>query len=769
MRRTVGRQARSLTWLRLGALTAGVVLVAVGVGVGVLHGRSDRQTLDRRLHVEARQRAAAIVDYFDRAADVMLLSAQNPAFGNFYDLPGTREQKLVDGNAALEEAAAALAYMVRLYPDSIGEVCFIDAHGAENARVVRTVRADVEDLSSNESANPFFAPTIALGQGQVYQARPYVSPDTGEWVISNSTVIPGPVGSNRAMIHFEVTLRSFAVMSQSAPDGTAYLIVDADTGAVISDSRDPQRFGAPLGQPDNHGFVDLVGLDSGVRTIGDRRVAFEHIKSTASNANNWLIVASSPALAGGLFDDFGPSTWIPLLAGLMLMAFAIASFRGYQHWLKMAALSDPLTRLPNRNMFADRVQQALLANKRSGTDLAVLVLDIDRFKEINDTLGHHCGDELLMAIGPRIQTALRQSDTVARLGGDEFAILLPSVEGASHALEVAERILACLRDPFAVGGLSLDAEASMGIAIAPSHGEDFNELLQHAEVAMYVAKKSRVGVSLYDIALDTYNPARLSMLSELRRAIEDDELELYYQPKIILANQELYGAEALLRWNHPERGLVMPDEFIPFAEHTALIGPLTEWVINRAMTDVRRWLDRGRAVIVSVNVSTHSLLDHRLCATVQEILDRHNVPSRLLMIEITETAIMTDPAKAREVLIALDALGVELSIDDFGTGYSSLAYLRTLPVHELKIDRSFVMSMRSQNGDAVIVRSVIDLGRNLGLRVIAEGVEDADTRERLLANGCEIGQGYLWSRPVPVVGIEALLDLQPVLTSPAGD
>jgi diguanylate cyclase (GGDEF)-like protein len=753
--------------LRLGALLAGVALLAVGLGVGILRGRADRQSLDRRLADEAHTRLDAIHDEFVRARDVLLLSAQNPAFVEFYEqLSGTRDEKLKAGSFQLDEVNSALAYLVHLHPDSIAEVSFIDANGAENARVVRGVQATPADLSLNETGSSFFAPTIALGQGQVYQAQPHLSPDSNDWVVSSSTVIPGPVGANRAILHVEATLRSLASLPQAALEGIAYLIVDADTGAVISDSRDPQRFSAPLGDPGNRSFVDLVAsrVDSGVSTFGNRRAAFERMKNTTTNANDWYIVASGPALAAGLADNFGPSTLIPMAAGLIMIAFALASFRGYQHWLKVAALSDPLTRLPNRNMFADRVQQALLANKRSGADLAVLVLDLDRFKEINDTLGHHCGDELLMAIGPRIQTALRQSDTVARLGGDEFAILLPTVEGPSHALEVAQRILACLREPFVVGELSLDIEASIGIAVAPFHGEDFNELLQHADIAMYVAKNSHVGASLYDTALDTYNPARLSMLGELRRAIEEDELELYYQPKITLANQKLYGVEALLRWNHPQRGLVMPDEFIPFAEHTALIGPLTDWVINQAMADVRRWLDHGREVIVSVNVSTHSLLDQRLCDTVREILERHSVPSRLLMIEITETAIMTDPAQAREVLVALDALGVELSIDDFGTGYSSLAYLRTLPVHELKIDRSFVMNMCSQTGDAVIVRSVIDLGRNLGLRVIAEGVEDVDARDQLLANGCEIGQGYLWSRPVPRVGIEAMLDLQPVAT-----
>ena len=737
---------------------AGVVLVGASVGLIIVNGRAAAPALDRELLRDDRKHVEAINEYFDRARDLMLLQAQNPAFADFYKSPGGRTDKIADGNPYLEDAVQSLAYLESLYQGRIGEICFIDHSGAENARLVRQERAAINDLSLNESANPFFVPTFDLGVGRVYQAAAYISPDTHDLVISNSTVLPGMPDGQEAIVHFEVSMASFADISSDP--SIRFLIVDAATGTTIADSSRSAASGPGGTADESDSFAELAksGRDAGVATVGNLRVAFEHRIRTQSNANDWYIIAASPALDAGLASYLGARTLVLVGAAFALFVLALASFRSYQRRLEQAAVTDALTSLPNRNLLCDNVKQALTARRRHGGEVAVLVIDLDRFKEVNDTLGHHCGDQLLVAIGPRIRSVLRDGDTIARLGGDEFGLLLPGIHGSAEAVDVANRILARLSEPFQINDLALEVEASIGIAVAPQHGDDYTELLQHADTAMYVAKLSGLGASLYDTALDPHDQRRLSMLSDLRRALDNDELVLHYQPKTLLPTDDVRGVEALVRWNHPQLGLTMPDDFIPYAEHTSLIQPLTDWVIERAIKDIRTWLDAGREISVSINVSARSLHDNRLCESIAAQLERHAVPSRLLIVEITETAIMTEPVKAREVLVALNAMGVELSIDDFGTGHSSLAYLTSLPIHELKIDKSFVTHMCSRSDDAVIVRSVIDLGHNLGLRVVAEGVEDGGTREQLVEAGCLMAQGYLWSRPLALGDLNLWLD-----------
>src|SRR6266508_2170354 len=413
------------------------------------------------------------------------------------------------------------------------------------------------------------------------------------------------------------------------------------------------------------------------------------------------------------------------------------------------ALHDPLTALPNRTLLRDRTGQAIRQADRELVPAALLLLDLDRFKEVNDTLGHHYGDPLLVQVGQRLQAALRAVDTVARLGGDEFAVLLPRIETSEGAVAVARKLQAALEEPFLLEGLSLDVEASIGLAIYPEHGNDPEELLQHADIAMYAAKETHAGFMLFDPSLDQHSPRKLALLAELRRAIEHDQLVLHYQPKIDAHTGQILGVEALVRWQHPTHGLIPPVEFIPLAERTGLIGPLTNYVLDAALHQCRAWRQAGHELSVAVNVSARRLLDLEIPDEVAGLLARWEVPARLLVVEITESTIMTDPEHALQILGRLNQMGVQLSIDDFGTGYSSMAYLKELPVHELKVDRSFVSQMISNTSGAVIVRSTVDLGRNLGLRVVAEGVEDQATRQELDAMGCDAIQGFYVSRPVP--------------------
>ena len=413
------------------------------------------------------------------------------------------------------------------------------------------------------------------------------------------------------------------------------------------------------------------------------------------------------------------------------------------------ALHDILTGLANRALFRDRVKQALRVAEREQQTVAVLLMDLDRFKEINDTLGHHHGDIVLQETARRLQATLRETDTIARLGGDEFAMVLPHVPDPAAVVLVADKIRAALRVPFIVQGLTLDVRASIGVAFFPGHGKDVDTLIQRADVAMYLAKTAQSGCEIYAVEKDQYSPSRLALVGELRQAIEHDEFVVHYQPKVDLKSGEVKGVEALLRWDHPLRKMIPPDEFIPLAEHTGLIEPLTTYVINQSLKQISQWREGGLELKVAVNLSTRSLLNAEFPEEVSKALKKWRIPPSSLQLEITEHTILADPARAAGVLSTLSTMGVELSIDDFGTGYSSFVQLRRLPLTELKIDKSFVMNMNVDENDAVIVRSLIELGRNLGLQVVAEGVESEEIWNDLTSLGCDFAQGFYTSRPMP--------------------
>ena len=411
------------------------------------------------------------------------------------------------------------------------------------------------------------------------------------------------------------------------------------------------------------------------------------------------------------------------------------------------ALHDALTGLPNRTLLADRFEQSLRSGTRNSSTTALLLIDLDRFKEVNDTLGHHVGDQLLAQIGPRLAGALRGADTVARLGGDEFAVLLPDVDGLGGALDVASRLRAALAEAFKVEDVELDIDASIGVVISGIHGNDAQTLLQHADIAMYVAKQQKRGVVVYDPESDDHSPERLSLLGQLRRGIERGELFLQYQPKIDLKTREVVGVEALVRWQHPDRGMVPPNDFIPLAEHTGLIGPLTMSVLNMALAQAKVWADGGHHIPVAVNISARNLSDDAFAEKVKALLVKHAVPSGLLEIEVTESAVMLEPEKSARILNELHAIGIRIAIDDFGAGYTSLAQLKNLPISELKIDKSFILTMHSNADDAMIVKSMIDLGHSLKMKVVAEGIETAFALNTLADLQCDIGQGYHLCRP----------------------
>lgn len=429
-----------------------------------------------------------------------------------------------------------------------------------------------------------------------------------------------------------------------------------------------------------------------------------------------------------------------------------------QRILKLA-YEDPLTHLPNRSQFGEALEQGIAAAANAGRSLAILVMDLDRFKYVNDTLGHGVGDHVLRQVADRLRV-LREGEgegCVARLGGDEFALLVGGMN-AEQAMDLARSIIAVLEDPIYFQDQPLDVGTSIGIALYPAHAVDAATLVRNADIAMYVAKRNKTGYTVYDPHYDTSQQEHLSLLGELRQAVERNELRLYFQPKVTLSSSTVTAAEALIRWVHPIRGLVPPSLFIPFAEQTGYIKVLTRWVLEEAIRQSSAWRRQGLNVQVSVNISARDLMNRDLPDVIGALLTEHAVPAAMLCLEITESGFMEDPDHARKVLERLAASGLQLSIDDYGTGYSSLSYLMQMPVNELKIDRSFVSHMGEDGDLATIVRSTIELGHSLGLKVVAEGVEDSQGFAQLRALGCDSAQGYYMSPPLPAEEFRRWLD-----------
>jgi diguanylate cyclase (GGDEF)-like protein len=413
--------------------------------------------------------------------------------------------------------------------------------------------------------------------------------------------------------------------------------------------------------------------------------------------------------------------------------------------LEHQAFFDALTELPNRSLLQDRLRQALAASRRTGEPVALLLLDLNRFKEVNDTFGHAAGDVLLREVAIRLKKEFRETDTLSRLGGDEFSIVLPGND-ATAAQMAARRIIRTLEQPIVVQGQSMEVGASIGIALSPEHGTDPDALLRHADVAMYAAKRQGLGFSLYEPSHDQSSAARLTMTAELRQAIEEHQLVLHYQPQVDVASSHIVGVEALVRWEHPTRGVLPPSEFIPLAEETGLIRPLLTSVLHLALDQSRRIQTTHPDLVMAVNISMRNLVDPGLPDLIERLMVEAGVPAGLLELELTESAIMTDAQRAIEILGRLRSLGVRLTIDDFGTGHSSLAYLHRLPLNCVKIDKSFVTHLRRDESSAAIVRSTIELAHNLKFAVVAEGVEDGAVLDYLAELGCDVAQGYYISR-----------------------
>ncbi len=618
--------------------------------------------------------------------------------------------------------------------------------------------------------------TVIIGE-----LRPVPVPRSGDVadMITISTTfvlalaIVGPI--SLALIAQGVAVLIDDVISRRSPLKIAFNVSQYLVTVFLAHAAFSLVMGEPIFGP--YAIFDPVGFAFGVPAlVGALAAAFTFLVANQALVSTVVALDSgqrvSPifaadlrfqAMTAGVLAVLAPVAAMIVQTQPLMLPMLIAPIAAVHNSARLAvamgrqASHDALTGLANRELFRDRSVRALEESQRAGQSLAIMMIDLDHFKEINDTLGHQVGDELICEVAHRLEGARPEGSTVARLGGDEFAVLLPDIPDLSVAEDVATYLLSVLGKPFSVGGVRLVVQASLGIALAPDHGDDVHTLMRRSDIALYEAKRERARFCAYSNEdEDTHTPQRLTILTDLRSAVEDDQLFLVYQPKIDVASGEVVGVEALVRWNHPTRGIQYPDSFIPLAENTGLISSITFFVIERALRQVRTWQESGIDLSVAVNLSVRHLTDMSLPDRIAVALERWGVAPSKLVIEVTESSIMTDPKRASVVLQQLRRIGVDVSIDDYGTGHASLNYLKQFDIDELKIDRSFIMNLDVESSDAIIVASTVELGHNLGLRIVAEGVEDADTLAWLEALGCDVAQGYHIGRPMSP---EAVLDV----------
>lgn len=720
-------------------------------------------------------------------------------FGRLLD---QNRDRLVQATKVL---AADFAFREAIATNDLGTVLSaLQNHGDRiNANAMMLVSLDgyvlADTLNPDATAHPFYFPdllksaksagsasSIELLQNHAYQlvVVPVLAPLPIAWVAVGLTVDDALAAELRQLTSLEVSFigRSNAgdwrVLATTLDDVTREQLLDElpdlpaalETKRVGSGASEQQLRVIELHQQPGSEVVAVLQ-----RSVATAIAAFDKLRATlvALAAFSLLLsVAGSIAISRGITrplselvgaavriqkGDYGAEVAVTRNDEIGVLASSLDQMRTgiavrEQEILRLA-YQDSLTGLPNRVLFNLRLEEALATATRMGAPLSVLMMDLDRFKHVNEALGHGVGDHVLKEVAARLKALLGAEDTVARLGGDEFAVLLPHAN-ADYAADIAHRFLRSLERPIDFQGQTLDVGGSIGIARFPEHGAEAGVLLRHADIAMYVAKGNKGGFAVFDAKYDTHQQEHLSMLSELRRAVEHDELAVFYQPKLSLATSSVGAVESLLRWAHPVRGFVPPGEFIPFAEQTGYIKVLTRWVLEQSVRQCGEWFALGRPMQVSVNISARDLTSRDLPELVGSLLARYGVPAGLLCIEITESGIMEDPQQAQAVLEGLHALGIHLAIDDYGTGYSSLSYVVRLPVDELKIDRSFVVGMVEDPTMLTVVRSTIELGHSLGLRVVAEGVEDEATLALLRQLGCDQAQGYFLSRPVPAAKLE---------------
>src|SRR3989344_2665934 len=795
--------------MRISLLVTLLVMGTIGVLLTVEAGRINRElahgqqreaaieqlrlmVYDMRRELEAKAREFSAVLYRDPAFLAAVQNHQAPRVTQFLDWQ--LQHPAVTPNEIRLERIYVYDSQHRLLAASTGGA----VGGAVAPPPIRSLQALAErrkpadrfkPLSGICTANrqPYYAVVLPLGE-QAQTGFLHLVMD----LTHNLTVAEVALGMPVRLSFSDgaVVYRSRSWPESSNPD--THMVVDyslyahADTKVYmnLSVSRDMRAFNAKLGETQR--IILMLAVVAMLITMG---VALAVLQKTAINPLRALTeqlrqLRQDGHALGQRVNIAGNAEVVELGEGFNDMTTNLQAL--YRN-LQSLASSDPLTKLPNRALFQEQLTQAIASTHHDHKPFALCIMDLDHFKEINDTLGHHVGDLLLAQVAERLRTRLRDTDLLARMGGDEFAILLPGLD-ERHASMAARLLLQALQDPFTVsdsrddardgggttsgtkeverrleqppratpratpgavaGEQSLSIGASIGIVLYPDHGVDTDTLIQRADVAMYAAKRVNTGYAFYDSKLDTHSPSRFTLMGELRRAIEKSQFVFYYQPKIRLDTGEVTGVEALVRWQHPRDGLVLPEVFIPLMEQTGMLRALTPWILGEAMLQARAFQDLDYPVTVSLNLSVRDLQDPQMVETFTEQLQTHGVSPERIEIEITESALMSERERVQDTLARLSALGCKIMIDDFGIGYSSLAYLKNLPVDGIKVDRSFVTTMTRNDNDAAIVHASVDLAHNLGLEVVAEGIETEDVLHRLRELGCDAGQGLYISRPL---------------------
>jgi diguanylate cyclase (GGDEF)-like protein len=737
------------------AMLLGVVLLAAGLmatAVAFAQERKQQTGLQR----DAAQVSASFSSYFERARSLNLLLAQNQTFA-----------VATQGSVNREAANRALSYLEVLYPGAIGEACLIADHGHEIARVTHGQSSDVAHLSMNEAANPFFGPTLRLRPNEVYQAAPYVSPDTHNWVISNSTWIR-LADNSRLIVHFEVSLASFGQYLGDRMGSRHVAVIHGRSGEVILQDHNALPTATPPGRfpiTDWSTAYATQSTASSVPRIDNAHGVFKRIARTEGNANDWYVAEWDTARA-----SFLPS-WVGIggaALGVVLIGAALWVLRHQQNAFRAAARLDHLTGLANRKALEEALDDALDGETSPTRDrVAVLMLDLDGFKQINDALGHDKGDLVLQEVALRLHANVLEFDTAARLGGDEFAVVLRQLRQAEDVAVVAHRLRDALIRPIEIDGVPLFVGVSIGASIHPEHGNVSSELLRNADAAMYQAKRGRDGVRVY-AAGSAAGITLQCLAAELQNAIDHDNIELAFQPQFSVVTGEATGVEALARWNRPGHGPVPPVEFIQLAEDTGLIRSLTYLTLRLALDEARIWRRNDIHIPISVNLSGHMVSDGSLPGEVRALLEQRGLDGSALVLEITETAVIGNKASAAKVLQRLRSNGIRVELDDFGSGYASFGTLHGLPLDGVKIDQGLISDQAQ--GDTRLLAATIEMARRLGLTIIAEGVEDVDTLKLISELGCDVAQGYHMARPMTPESLRLLLGCEPSakVTTPPG-
>jgi diguanylate cyclase (GGDEF)-like protein len=731
------------------ALLVGVVLLAVGLLAmsGALAQERQQQKMMER---DALQTASAFGAYFERARSLDLLLAQNPAFR-------AGASKDIDNS----DANRALAYLQRLFPGKVSQAAIITDEGHELARVTGTVPAHLEDLSTTEGENAYFAATLALPEGAVYQGPPYVSSDTKQWVIANSTWIRQQDG-RRLIVHFVVSLASFEpyLTNNSANrhlaviDRVGHLVVLEDNVAL------PNAKGGQFRSFPAEADLNFFGTRPLTENVNGREFAVGGIARLAGNANDWAIVEWSTEPASFV------SPWVGgagAVAGAVLILLSLLLLRRQNAALQMESRLDDLTGLKNRKGLEEVLDAAVAAPPQPGGErLAVLMLDLDGFKQINDALGHDRGDYVLREMGRRLQANTLDRDIAARLGGDEFAVVLRHLREDDDVSVVAQRLREALVRPVDIDGVARFVGVSIGAAVYGDHGRTSGDLCRASTAAMQRAKRGREGVRVYDAGTEAGANAS-SLAAELLLAIDREEIKLKYQPEFALDTGRIVGVEALARWHRNDERDIPPMEFVLLAEQTGLIRHLTNLTLRKALDEAQAWQANGQRVPVSVNLSAQLVTDQSLLPDIVAMLAERGLDGDALVLEITETTVIADFDVATTVLRSLRALGIRIELDDFGSGYASFKALYELPLDGVKIDRDLVNDQGA--GGQNLLAATIDFGQRRGLRIVAEGIEDEAGLELVRRLGVDTAQGYHLARPMSSEDMQLLLGAEPIVAA----